>query len=154
MQASLSITNSRSLFKLMSFKSVMLSNHPILCHPLLLPPSIFSNIRVFSNESILHIRWPKYLNFSFSISPSNEWEVSPLNSKVMLTCLIFPQSLVWKLACSPILAERMWRELCGLWRMLLLAQLGQHTQVTISLLPLEVAVHGKRPRLATGSEHL
>ena len=77
MQASLSITNSRSLFKLMSFKSVMLSNHPILYHPLLPPPSIFPNIRVFSNESILHIRWPKYWNFSFSISPSNEWEVVP-----------------------------------------------------------------------------
>ena len=75
MQASLSITNSQSLFKLMSIESVMLSNHLILCRPLLLPPSIFPSIRVFSDESILHIRWPKYWNFSFSISPSNEWEV-------------------------------------------------------------------------------
>ena len=71
-QASLSITNSRSLFKLMFIESVMPSNHLILCHPLLLPPSIFPSIRVFSNESVLRIRWPKYWSFSFSISPSNE----------------------------------------------------------------------------------
>ena len=71
-QASLSITNSRSSPKLMSIESVMPSNHLILCHPLLLPPSIFPNIRVFSNESALHIRWPKYWSFSFNISPSNE----------------------------------------------------------------------------------
>ena len=72
-QASLSITNSRSLFKLMSIKSVMPSNHLILCHPLLLPPSIFPSIRVFSNESVPCIRWPKYWSFSFSTSPSNEY---------------------------------------------------------------------------------
>ena len=71
-QASLSITNSRSLLKLMSKESVMPSNHLILCHPLLLLPSIFPSIRVFSNESVLHIRWPKYWSFSLSISPSNE----------------------------------------------------------------------------------
>ena len=71
-QASLSITNSRSLLKLMSIKSVMPCNHLILCHPLLLLPSICSSIRVFSNESVLHIRWPKYWSFSFSISSSNE----------------------------------------------------------------------------------
>ena len=71
-QASLSITNSRSLLKLMSITSVMPSNHLILCRPLLFPPSIFPSIRVFSNESVLHIRWPKYWSFSFSISPSNE----------------------------------------------------------------------------------
>ena len=71
-QASLSITNSRSLLKLMS-KSVMASNHIFLCHPLLLPPSIFPSIRVFSKESALRIRWPKYWSFSFSISPSNEY---------------------------------------------------------------------------------
>ena len=72
-QASLSITNSRSLLKLMSIESVMPSNHFILCHPLLLLPSIFPSIRVFSNESVLHIRWPKFWSFSFSISPSNEY---------------------------------------------------------------------------------
>ena len=72
-QASLSITNSRSLLKLMSIESVMPSNHLIFCNPLLLPPSIFPSIRVFSNESVLHIRWPKYWSFSFSISPSNEY---------------------------------------------------------------------------------
>ena len=72
-QASLSITNSQSLLKLMSIKSVVLSNHLILCHPLLLLPSIFPSIRVFSNESVLPSRWPKYWRFSFSISPSNEY---------------------------------------------------------------------------------
>ena len=72
-QASLSITNSQILLKLMSITSVMPSNHLILCHPLLLPPSIFPSIKVFSNESTLYIRWPKYWNFSFSISPSNEY---------------------------------------------------------------------------------
>ena len=66
------MTNSRSLLKLMSIESVMPSNHLILCCPLLLPPSIFSSIRVFSNESALHIRWPKYWSLSFIISPSNE----------------------------------------------------------------------------------
>ena len=72
-QASLSITNSRSLLKLMFIKSVIPSNHLILCCPLLLLPSIFPRIRVFSNESALCIRWPKYWSFSFSISLSNEY---------------------------------------------------------------------------------
>ena len=72
-QASLSIANSQTLFKLMSIDSVMPSKHLILCCPFLLLPSIFSSISVFSNESVLHIRWPKYLSFSFSISPSNEY---------------------------------------------------------------------------------
>ena len=71
-RAYLSITNSQSLLKLMSIESVMSSNHLILFHPLLLPPSIFPSIRVFSNESVLHIRRKKYWSFSFSISPSNE----------------------------------------------------------------------------------
>ena len=72
-QASLSITNSWSLLKLMSIESVMPSNHLILCCLLLPPSSIFPRIRVFSNESVLHIRWPKYWSFNFSISPSNEY---------------------------------------------------------------------------------
>ena len=72
-QASLSITSSRSLLKLMSIASVMLSNHHILCHPLLLPLSIFPSIRVFSNELVFHIRWPRYWSFSFIISHSNEY---------------------------------------------------------------------------------
>ena len=71
--ASLSITTSQSLLKLVSIESVMPSNHLVLCRPLLLPPSIFPSIRVFSNESVLHFRWPKYWSFSFSISPSNEY---------------------------------------------------------------------------------
>ena len=72
-QASLSITNSWSLLKLMSIESVMPSNHLIICHPLLLLPSVFPRIMVFSKESVLCIRWPKYWSFSFSISPSNEY---------------------------------------------------------------------------------
>ena len=72
-QASLSITDSWSLLKLMCIELVMPPDHLILCHPLLLLPSIFPSIRVFSNESALRIRWPKYWNFSFSISPSNEY---------------------------------------------------------------------------------
>ena len=71
-QASLSNTNSLSLPKLMCIESVMPSNHVILCHPLFFMTSIFPSIRVFSNESVLHIRWPKYWSFSFNISPSNE----------------------------------------------------------------------------------
>ena len=72
-QASLSITNSWSLLKLMSIVSVMPPNHLILCHPLLLPPSILPSIRINSNESVLHIRWTRYWSFSFSISPSSEY---------------------------------------------------------------------------------
>ena len=72
-QASLSITNSRSLLKLMSIESVMPSNHITLCHPFLLPPSIFPSTGVLPNESVLHISWPKYWSFSFSMSPSSEY---------------------------------------------------------------------------------
>ena len=72
-QASLSITNSQSLLKLFSIALVMPSNHLILCRPLLLLPSVFPSIRVFSNESVLHIRWPKYWSFSFSLNPSNKY---------------------------------------------------------------------------------
>ena len=72
-QASLSFTISQNLLKLMSIELVVLSNHLILCHPFLLLPSIFPSIRVFSNESALHIRWSKYWSFSFSISPSSEY---------------------------------------------------------------------------------
>ena len=72
-QAFLSITNSRSLLKLMSIEAVMPSNHLILCHPLFLLPSVFPSIRVFSKESVLHIKWPKYWSFSFNISSSSEF---------------------------------------------------------------------------------
>ena len=75
-QASLSITNSQNLLKLMSIKSMMPFNHLILFRPLLLPPSIFPSIRVFSSESVLRIRWPKYWSFSFSITPSNKYSGS------------------------------------------------------------------------------
>ena len=85
-QASLSITGSWSLLKFKSIESVMPSNHLILCHPLLLPPSIFPSSRVFSNESVLHIRWPKYWSFSFKISPSNEYSgLISLSGTVALT---------------------------------------------------------------------
>ena len=101
-QASLSITNSRDLLKLMSTESVMPSNHLILCHPLLFLPSIFPSIRVFSNESVLRIRWPKYWTFSFSSSPSNEqsglisfrmdWFGSPCSPRDSLESSPTPQS--------------------------------------------------------------
>ena len=80
-QISLSITNTQILLKLMSIMSVMPSNHLILCHPLFLLPSIFPTIRVFSNESALHIRWPKYWSFSFNISPSNEYS-GPISFRI------------------------------------------------------------------------
>ena len=86
-QASLSITNSQSLHKLMSIESVMPSNHIIPCHPLVLLPSNFPTARVFTNESALHIRWPKYWSFSFSISPSNEYSGLAFFSKDWLDLL-------------------------------------------------------------------
>ena len=92
-QASLSITNSRSLLKLMSVESVMPSNHFILCHLFLLPPSIFPSIRVFSNESAVHIRWPKYWSFSFNISPSNEHSGLIFFRMDWLDLLVSPRTL-------------------------------------------------------------
>ena len=87
-QTSLSITNTRSLLKLMSIKSVMPSNHLILCHPLLLPPSIFPSIRVFFNESVIHIRWPKYWSFSFtSILPKNIQDWFPFGLTGLISLL-------------------------------------------------------------------
>ena len=101
-QASLSITNSRSLLRFMSIESVMPSNHLILCYPLLLPLSIFPSIRVFSKESVLHIRWPKYWSFSFSISPSNEYSAFPLGLTGLISLLskrlsrVFSSTTLWK----------------------------------------------------------
>ena len=96
------ITNSRSVLKLMSIESVMTSNHLILCHPLLLPPSVFPSIRVFSNESVVCIRWPKYWSFSFSISPSNEysglisWWASFVSTFPFTSlCYFFSSDLTW-----------------------------------------------------------
>ena len=86
-QGSLSLTNSWSLLKLMSIELVMPSNHLILCRPLLLLPSIFPSIRVFSNESALHIRWPMYWSFSLSISPSKEYSVNPLGFTGLISLL-------------------------------------------------------------------
>ena len=115
-QASLSFTISQSLLKLMSIESVMTSNLLVLCHPLLFLPSIFPNIRVFSNESALCIRWPKYWSFSFSVRPSNEhsglisfridWFWSPCCPKDSQECFLVPQfertsSLVLSLLYNP-----------------------------------------------------
>ena len=106
LQASLSITNSQSLFKLMSIESVMPSSRLILCHPLLLLPSIFPSIRVFSNESVLCIRWPLYWSFSFSISPSSghpglisfrmDWLDLLVCYKVSSLLCFYPQSGTWQ----------------------------------------------------------
>ena len=105
-QASLSITNSRSSLKLTSIESVMPSNHLILCHPLFLPPIIFPRIRVFSNESVLHIRWTNYWSFSFSISASSEY--SGLIS-FGLTGLIFQWTLKSLLQHHSSKASILWR---------------------------------------------
>ena len=110
-QASLSITNPGSLLKLMSIKSMMPSNHLILCHPILLLPSIFHNIRVFSNESALHIRWPNYWSFSFSNSPSNIQGWLPLGLTDLISwiqgtlksLLQHHNSKTWILRCSAFL---------------------------------------------------
>ena len=111
-QASLSITNSWSLLRLMSIKSVIPSNHLILCHPLLLPRSIFPSIRVISNESALPMKWPKYWSFSFSIIPSKEIRLvgSPCSSRDSQESSPTPQfkiinSLVLSFLCSPILTS-------------------------------------------------
>ena len=96
-QASLSITNSQRLLKLMSIESVMPSKHLILCHPLLLPPSIFPSIRIFSNKSVLCIRWPKYWSFSFSISPSNEYSrLTSFRMDYRKIIFLYQKSLNWK----------------------------------------------------------
>ena len=87
-QASLSITNSRSLLKLMSIELVMPSNHLILCHPPLLPPLIFPSIRAFSKDAVLHIRWPKYWSFSFSISPSSQVRTIINTSLIVLLIIL------------------------------------------------------------------
>ena len=96
-QASLSISNSQSLLKLMSIESVMPSKHLILCHPLLLLPSIFPSIRVFSSESTLRMRWPKYWSFSFSISPSNEYSrLISFRMDYRKIIFLYQKSLNWK----------------------------------------------------------
>ena len=110
LQASLSITNSRGLLKLMSIESVMPSNHLILCHPLFLPPSIFPSIRAFPNQSVLHIKWSKYWSFRFSISPSNEysgqisfridWFGIPAVQKTLKSLLQYQNSKASILQCS------------------------------------------------------
>ena len=98
LQASLSVTNSQSLLRLLSIESVVPSNHLILCHPLLLLPSIFTSIRVLSSESVLHIMWPK--NWSFSISPTNEYSglisfrIDWLDLLLVL-CWLTPRSVSW-----------------------------------------------------------
>ena len=99
-QASLSITNSQSFPKPMSIESVMPSNYLILCRPLLLPLSIFPSIRVFSNESALHIRWPKYWSFSFNISPSNE-HPGLISFRIDRLDLLAVQGTLWESSPTP-----------------------------------------------------
>ena len=115
--ASLSITNSWSLLKLMSIESVMPFNHLVLCHLLLLPPSIFPSIKVFSNESVPHIRWPKYWSFSFSISPSNEYSGNMISFRMDRLDLLAVQrtlkSLLQRLSMY-YLAKYLWIFCCWL----------------------------------------
>ena len=106
-QASLSITNSWSLLKLMSIELVMPSNH-LLCYPLLLPPSIFLSIRVFSNESVLHMRWPKYWSFSFNISPSSEYS-GMISFRMDWLDLLAVQGTLEILQCHRSKATILWR---------------------------------------------
>ena len=108
-QASLSITNFQSLLKLMSIKLVMPSNHLILCRPLLLPPSIFPSLRVFSSESARRIRWPKYWSFSFSISPSNEYSGLVSCRMVWLDLLVVQGTLKSLLQHHSSKASILWR---------------------------------------------
>ena len=108
-QASLSITISQSLLNLMSIESVMPSNHLILCHPLLLLPSAFPSIRVFSKESVLHIGWPEYWSFSFSISPSNEHSGLISFRMDWLNHLAVQGTLKSLLQCHNVKASILWR---------------------------------------------
>ena len=104
-QTSQHIINSWSLLKLMSIESVMLSNHLILCRPLLLPPSIFPSIRVFSSESVLHIRWPKYWSFRFSISPSNEYS-GLISFRINWFDLLVVQGTLLRVLSNPTVQKR------------------------------------------------
>ena len=99
-QASLSFTISQSLLKLMSIELVMPSNHLVLCCPLLLPPSMFPSIRIFSNELALHVRWPKYWSFSFSISPSSEYPAIEGGIEKLVHCDHMLQNALWKICRS------------------------------------------------------
>ena len=124
-QASLSITNSWSLLKLMSIESAMPSNHLILCHPLLFLPSIFPSIRVFSDGSALRIRWPKYWSFSFSISPFNEHS-GPISFRMDWLDLLAAQGpsrvpeILWSISVTPATQRRV---------------VDQHIKLTQELLP-------------------
>ena len=113
-QASLSITNSQSLLKLMSIVSVIASNHLILCRPLLLLPSIFPNIRVFSNESILCIRWPKYWSFIFIISPSNEYS-EPISFRIDWLDLFAVQGTLKSLLHTTVQKHQFFGAQLSLW---------------------------------------
>ena len=129
-QASLSITNSQSLLKLMSIKSVIPSNHLTLCRPLLLLSSIFPSIRVFSNDSVLHIRWPNYWSFSFIISPSNEYS-GPISLRIhWLDLLTVQRTLKSLLQHHSSKASILWR---SAFFMVLLSHPYMTTGKTIAL---------------------
>ena len=129
-QASLSITNSRSLLKLMSIESVWPSSHLILCHPLLLLPSIFPSIRVFSNKSVLPIRWPKYWCFNFSISPSSEYSGLISFRIDWFDLLTFQGTLKSVLQHHSLKAPILW---CSAFFMVQLSHLYMTTGKTIAL---------------------
>ena len=130
MQAFVSIINSQSLYKLMSIKLAIPSNHLILCHPLLLLPSIFPSIRVFSNELALRIRWPKYWKFSFSISPSNEYSVFISFSIDWLDLLALQGTLKSLLQHHNLKASILW---CSAFFMVQLSHPYMTTEKTIAL---------------------
>ena len=129
-QAFLSITNSRSLLKLTSIESEIPSNHLILCGPLLLRPSIFPSSRVFSNESVLHIRWPKYWSFSFNISPSNEYSGLTSFRIDWFDLLAVQGTLKSLLQCHSSKASTLW---CSAFFMVQLSHLYMTTGKNISL---------------------
>ena len=129
-QASLSFTISQGLLRLISIKLVMPSNHLILCRPLFLLPSIFPSIRVFSNESVLHIRWPKYWSFSFSISPSNEYS-GLISSRIdWFDLLALQGTLKSLLQHHSLKASILW---CSAFFMVQLSNLYMTTGKTIAL---------------------
>ena len=131
-QASLSITSSRSLLKLMSIESVMPSNHLILCHPFLLPPSIFPSIRVFSNRSVLCIRWPKYRSFSFSLSPSNKYS-GLISFRIDLFDLLAVQGTL-----KSLLQHHSWKASVLQWSVFFMVQLSHPYMITGKTIALTV----------------
>ena len=132
----------------------MPSNHLILCYLLLLPPSVFPSIRVFSDESVFHIRWAKYWSFSFSISPSYEWVVVPTQFQINANLSTLSPKFGLKVVIQPNSGQKDVRRAVWSLEKAMSFSTGSTPTSYVSLLPLEVVMLGKRPRLATASEHL